>query len=178
MNKNNNCSRHELNIIKNEYEKLYNKLSAEALESCARRVKEDINRINKEMGKELDNSSDNQKKIYELNKTEVYLPVKLQNKARKNAEKLGMYKNNKGNLSGYIGLLINNDLKNSNILNYKIINNKVDTSTNYGKSKRTRIFLTEEQQKEGRKRAYELGLIRNGEGNLSAYVRLLIIFND
>lgn len=164
----------QLLILKEKYEDLHENFSliqdTDEYKHIISWLEGDIYRIEQEIDKGTEN-------IYSLQIVQLYLPNELEEKARTNAEKIGLIKDDKGILSSYISLLINNDLKNKEILDKKIteIGN---IKYNESKQNRVSIYLTIEQQKLARKRALELGYVWGSRGNLSRYIKLLIALDD
>lgn len=164
----------QLSILKDEYEKLYEKFSLEGADKYNHIItwlENDIYRIEGEIRKA------EPKNIYSLQAFQLYLPIELEKKARDNAKKVGLVKDDEGILSGYISLLINNDLKNKQIVNKKIAKIN-DIKYSESEQNRVSVYLTKEQQELARDRAIELGYVWGGRGNLSRYIKLLIALDD
>lgn len=164
----------QLLILKEKYEDLHENFSliqnTDEYKHIISWLENDIYRIEQEINKGTEN-------IYSLQNVQLYLPNELEEKTRINAEKIGLIKNDKGILSSYISLLINNDLKSKETVDKKI-GEIGDLKYNKSEQKKVSIYLTKEQQKLGRKRALELGYVWGGRGNLSRYIKLLIALDD
>lgn len=160
----------QLSILKDKYEKLYEKFSLEGADKYNHIItwlENDIYRVEREI------REDESKNIYSLQVFQLYLPIELEKKARDNAKKVGLVKNDEGILSGYISFLINKDLKDKTIIDRKI-EEVDDILYDKSKQKKVSVYLTKEQQVLARKRALELGFIWGDKGNLSRYIKLLI----
>lgn len=167
----------QLSILKDKYEKLYEKFSLEGADKYNHIItwlENDIYRIEREIRKA------EPKNIYSLQAFQLYLPIELEKKARDNAKKVGLVKDDEGILSGYISFLINKDLKDKTIIDRKIEEIEEIDGILYEKSKQKKvsIYLTKEQQVLARKRALELGFIWGDKGNLSRYIKLLIALDS
>lgn len=160
----------QLLILKEKYKELYEGFCILQDNNKYKHIlswlENDIYRIEQEIKNESRN-------IYSLQAVQLYLSNELEEKARDNAVKVGLIKYDDGILSSYVSLLINNDLKNKEILDKKIAEIG-DIKYSESKQNRVSIYLSKEQQKLARKRALELGYVWGGRGNLSRYIKLLI----
>lgn len=164
----------QLLMLKEKYEDLYETFSLMQNDDEYKHIiswlENDIYRIKQEIQRDTKN-------IYSLQNVQLYLPEELEKKARTNAEKIGLIKGDEGILSSYISLLINNDLKNKQIVNKKIAKIN-DIKYSESEQNRVSVYLTKEQQELARDRAIELGYVWGGRGNLSRYIKLLIALDD
>lgn len=103
------------------------------------------------------------------NKFRFAIPIDLENKAKEKAFKLGLIKAGEGILSSYVSILIINDLKNRLPLDVNI-NNGIKSA----ETKLVNIRIDLELKERARERAKELGFIRAGDGNISAYIKYLL----
>lgn len=106
----------------------------------------------------------------------LYLPVELEEKARQQAMSMGIIRNGIGNLSGYIRVLIVDDLRNKPELKTNITSNITDITLN-----RVNITFPRVLKNGVNDRAIELGFIRTvkGEtlGNFTEYIMFLLYTN-
>lgn len=160
----------QLLILKKKYEELYNYFSSPSIQDGYKFIttwlENDIYRLTQEI-------ESGKRNIYNPMTAQIYIPIDLEKKARKDAKNIGLIKDDDGNLSSYVNLLINNDLKNTQIINKKMAKGR-DIEYNTSEQKRISIYLEKNLQKHAKERALELGLIWGGEGNLSQYIKLLI----
>lgn len=98
------------------------------------------------------------------------LPVELEDGSRKRAYNLGFIIGNRGALSGYIQLLIHNDLLERLPLDTNDI-----ISLEQGDIKRLNITIDKEYIEKADERARELGFIWGQGGNISRYVQYLLM---
>lgn len=114
-------------------------------------------------------SNKNRKYVREFtHRAELLLPEDMEKEVRANASGIGLNYGRKGNVSGYIRLLIINDIKTMEPLNL--------SNTKQFKGETTRIHYTIDKDlyEKAQDRALELGFIRGGKGNVSGYIKYLI----
>lgn len=103
----------------------------------------------------------------------LYLPVELEERSRKKAFTMGIIKGRVGNLSGYIRVLIADDLERRPPLETNIETVVTDATID-----RVSITFPKTLENELNNRAKELGFVRvyQGEtvGNISAYIMYLL----
>lgn len=100
----------------------------------------------------------------------LVMPVDLEKKARKRAYEMGMIKGGKGMLNGYIKLLIHEDLNARPPLDMNSIAYVGSSHTNM-----VNLTLDREIKELALERAKDLGFMYGGKGNLSMYIRYLIV---
>lgn len=104
---------------------------------------------------------------------QLYIPEDMKLKIEDKAAKLGVEIGRKGNVSGYIRLLIVNDLDTMSPVKINL-NVSDDVEGFKGPSSRVNVTIDEDLLEQARERAKSLGFIWGGKGNLSGYVKHLI----
>lgn len=103
-------------------------------------------------------------------KFSMVLPVELEMSSRKAAYNLGFVYRDTGNLSGYVQLLIINDIKEKPLLD---LSNNIDMRQD--ENKRVNISIDKDIIVKAEQRAEDLGFVWGESGNVSMYIKYLLI---